>query len=43
MQAFWRINYHNKRYKDLKIYGDGEIHFRVITADTGTSGMVTGM
>ena len=27
----------------LKKSGEGEIHFRVITADTGTSGMVTGM
>ena len=24
-------------------YGEGEIHFRVITADTGTSRMVKGM
>ena len=28
---------------DTKKTGEGEIHFRVITADTGTSGMVTGM
>ncbi len=25
LQAFRRINYHNKRYKDQKLYGEGEI------------------
>jgi hypothetical protein len=23
LQPFWRITYHTKRYKDVKIYGEG--------------------
>ena len=30
MQAFLRINYDNKRYKDLKIYGEGVSRFAPI-------------
>ena len=35
--------FHFWDFKKLLINGEGEIHFRVLTADTGTSGMVKGM
>jgi len=36
-------SYLSFRLLETIINGEGEIHFLVITADTGTSGMVTGM
>ena len=33
--AIWRINYHTRRYKDLKIYGEGEIPPQTIKAVIG--------
>ena len=35
--------YHKQTKPKIEISGEGEIHFRVITADTGTPRMVSGM
>jgi len=36
LQAFWRINYHTKRYKDLRFYGEGVLllHFKPLMNTT---------